>query len=1292
MPVFLLGDRTLPAWRANRRKNMKPPLKRLRRLVAALTVVALSASLASPSAMAANPNLITNASFEVFGPSGPTSWGTWTPSGTATYTKVPGRDGSGAVQIATATSTSRAFLTQDTALPAAAKKLRLTFWQKKEGLTGAGKAGIRVTFPGAPTQFYGIDAAPSWREVTAHVDVPAGATTVRVEPMVDTMQGSMQLDDVDLSVYDGASNLTSNGGFEAFAATTPDAWSRWNAAGTGTVSRTDGYAGTNALRISTDTASSRLALTQDITFPPGGGTFKAEFFSRIASMSGTGRAGLRIDVLDGGGGSSFIGRNTPTSGWQKSTGLFTVPPAASRIRVHAFNDAVQGTMDIDEIQISPSTVTAGLSTATTEAGDIGLNWTVAAPTGTPASFDIHRAAAGSVLTTDASTRIRTVPASLLQATDGEWVPSTEYKYVVIARDAAGTEVARTNESSILSPTADTTATSYLSVTSEDTASHLGWRAAGNAALPLRVVAHTEAITAANVSSAHTAATDLVRFGGTTMQEAASHFALVDANGALLATASRAGSMHPRIGLNPQVLAKINRLIGVPGTPQDAWNTIKTRVDAGMAAFGSSADRYAREAAFVYQVTGDARYAAIAYDAFAASAAATPFTAKQELDTANTVSQLALTYDWAYNGWTEVQRASAVEYFQRTAVFFEFAKHPNIILPDKASNWVGVVRGAELAQHLAVRGDAGYGMRETRIGTLLDQLRQHLEAAHTEHGWFQEGLEYLDYTQMMSMPGIRGSLDVGIDALEHAWMAPDTANLLLHTVSLREPNNRLQWGVAGANNSTAWPLYLGQAKPGELAPMLEIFERVNGHRATSKFYSPGFITQGLIDWPESIPAGQEYDPAKVYPAILDDEAGSYSFRNRIVNSDDVLVQLNNRNHSHLGWAGEDTFGISMISHDANWATQPGKSSTAANKYSRVLVDNNPAQAEGNGRTLTSRTYEGQGGGYVSLDGSANFQIASATREAAVDLTDHGDADALLAFHDRFTDTSSHTWAWQLAPEPGVTVNYETTGTTLQFTFRQGESWLRGWLQNAQGATAAFTNGSFRITRSGTSAEFDVVLAVGKGSSIPTAVTEGSKIAVSGATIDMANLNTYQPGAAKNLSSPVISGKPDVGQTVRATSGTWNETGLNFSYQWQRNGAAIPGATAATYNPVTEDQGQEITVLVTATGEDGLRTPATSSPVIIRYATVTTATVKRKTGVSWQEYDVSVNVSSTGGDLGGPVVVTAGDATVTGTLDSNGRASITLPALSKGTHSVVVTYQGNSSTSVSSSAPDDLRIVV
>ncbi|WP_157884262.1 hypothetical protein [Arthrobacter alpinus] len=1035
---------------------------------------------------------------------------------------MTGRDGSGAVQIATSTTTSRGFLSQDASIPSTAKKLRLTFWQKKGTLTGTGKAGIRVTFPGLPTQYLGLDAATAWRQVSGYLDVPAGATTVRIEPMVDTLQGSMQIDDINLSAYDAASNLSTNGGFESFSGTVPDNWSSWNPAGTGTISNTAGFAGANALRITSDTPASRLAVTQDITLPPGGGTFAVDFFSRIAAITGSGKAGIRIDVLDGGGGTTFIGRNTPTNGWEKSSGLITVPTAATKIRVLAFNDTVQATMDLDEIHVSPSTSSAALTAAATAAGGIGLNWVVTAPTGTPASFEIHRGPDGSAVASDASTLIRTVPASLTRATDQEWLPATNYKYLVIAKDSAGHEVARTNESSFRSAATEPTATSYLSVTSQTAGAHLGWRAKANAPLPLKVVSSSEPVTAVNVSAATDAATNLARFGGASAPAQAAYFALVDANGGIQATASTAELAHPRIGLNAESLAKIHRIIETTGTPQDAWNTIKARVDAGMVAFPSTPDRYAREAAFVYEITGDTHYAGLTFDAFTASASAAPFTAEQELNTANPVSQLAVAYDWAYNGWSDAQRAYAQDFFERTSVFFEFANHPNLTMPDKASNWIAVVRGAELAQDLAVRGDGSYGMRDARIGTLIDQLRQHLDAAHSDGGWFQEGPDYLDYTEMMSLPGILGSFDAGIDALRSSWTTPDTTNLLLHTVSLRQPADRLQWGVGYATSTTALPLYLNQAKSGELAPLVKLMDQTEGHDATKPTYSPGFVTQGLIDWPESYPAGQQYDPAKVYPALLDNEVGSYSFRNRLVDANDVLVQLNNRNHSHVGWTGYETFGISLIGHDAHWAMQPGKHQDVASQYSRVMVDNKTTQAIGNGKTLGSHAYDGQGGGYVSLDGSGNYQVATATREAAVDMTGRGDTNTLLAFHDRFADTVSHSWAWQLAPEAGITVDFQNVGDNLQFTFHKGDSYLRGWLLNAAGATAAFTDGSFRITRTGTSADFDIVMALGKGTTIPTATTTSSQVSVAGTTIDTAKLNDYTPAPSAKTAQTVTFG--------------------------------------------------------------------------------------------------------------------------------------------------------------------------
>jgi hypothetical protein len=62
------------------------------------------------------------------------------------------------------------------------------------------------------------------------------------------------------------------------------------------------------------------------------------------------------------------------------------------------------------------------------------------------------------------------------------------------------------------------------------------------------------------------------------------------------------------------------------------------------------------------------------------------------------------------------------------------------------------------------------------------------------------------------------------------------------------------------------------------------------------------------------------------------------------------------------------------------------------------------------------------------------------------------------------------------------------------------------------------------------------------------------------------------------TPTIAGTVRVGQTLTASSGTWDD-GVTKGYQWSANGAPIPGATAASYVLVAGDLGKRITVTVT-----------------------------------------------------------------------------------------------------------------
>jgi hypothetical protein len=76
------------------------------------------------------------------------------------------------------------------------------------------------------------------------------------------------------------------------------------------------------------------------------------------------------------------------------------------------------------------------------------------------------------------------------------------------------------------------------------------------------------------------------------------------------------------------------------------------------------------------------------------------------------------------------------------------------------------------------------------------------------------------------------------------------------------------------------------------------------------------------------------------------------------------------------------------------------------------------------------------------------------------------------------------------------------------------------------------------------------------------------------------------APSNTSPPTISGSASVGQTLTCSPGSWSGSPApTFSYQWQRDGADIAGASGSTYVVQAADQGHTLTCKVTASNSAG-----------------------------------------------------------------------------------------------------------
>ncbi len=180
----------------------------------------------------------------------------------------------------------------------------------------------------------------------------------------------------------------------------------------------------------------------------------------------------------------------------------------------------------------------------------------------------------------------------------------------------------------------------------------------------------------------------------------------------------------------------------------------------------------------------------------------------------------------------------------------------------------------------------------------------------------------------------------------------------------------------------------------------------------------------------------------------------------------------------------------------------------------------------------------------------------------------------------------------------------------------------------------------------------------------------------------------PGTPINTSPPTITGTPHVGRILTAHPGAWDVDGLTFAYQWQADGADIPGATARHYRVAASDQGKQLRVVVTATKGDLPPGTAVSAAVSVPYSSTTDLKLSRTIGFSWQTTTARVTVSSDSdaSPTGTVTIRVNGDevASLPLTEADNGVVSYTLPKHRSGFYRVQATFAPDTDSTLGSTS--------
>lgn len=251
----------------------------------------------------------------------------------------------------------------------------------------------------------------------------------------------------------------------------------------------------------------------------------------------------------------------------------------------------------------------------------------------------------------------------------------------------------------------------------------------------------------------------------------------------------------------------------------------------------------------------------------------------------------------------------------------------------------------------------------------------------------------------------------------------------------------------------------------------------------------------------------------------------------------------------------------------------------------------------------------------------------------------------------------------------TGEWNTNG--LSFTYR--------WLRNGADISGAVGN-AYVVNTADAGKKISVRITASKPGFASAAATSASTSVIAAVT------------ALKNTSKPVVSGSLAVRKTLTVSVGKWNLTGLSYTYQWQRDGKSISGATAKSYKITATDAGSRMSVRVGASkaGYSPVYATSAKSKAVAKLTSTARISVDDSSIKRGKSVIVTAGVTVSGLIATGKAYVYDGSKKVATITLASGRGAVAVKLTTKGSHKLSVTYAGNSKIAADKSSSTTVRV--